>query len=354
MELIILILLTLINAILAMAEVAFLSVNKSKIALHAKKGDKKAIKVEKILENSSTVLATIQIGITFAGFFASAFAADTYADYIVSKLMFLIWNMETLRAVVVVIITVILSYFNLVFGELFPKNIAIYHPEKITYMTSGLLNVMTKIFYPFVWILTKSTGLLNKLFRIRPDSKEKISEEDVKLMVFEAYKEGTIEKDEKNYIYNVFSFNDKTIKEIMVKREDIVALNVDSNTKEILDTIRKSKRSRIPVYYEDLDNVIGMLNIKDLIVSHANKEKINLKDILRKPHYVSDTDYIDDVFKYLQKEQQGLVIVQDKHHGTVGLVTLEDIVEEILGEIYDEYETVTESKEEIIVKEKKK
>lgn len=337
-EMIILIILTLINAMLAMAEVAYLSVNKSKVALHAKKGDKKAIKVEKILENSGTVLATIQIGITFAGFFASAFAADTYADAIVDKLIFLNIDIDLLRQIVVILITIALSYFNLVFGELFPKNVAIYHPEKITYLMAGILNIMSKIFYPFVWILTKSTNVLCRIFKVRADSKEKITEEDIKLMIFEGYKEGTIEKDEKNYIYNVFSFNDKKIKEIMAKRENIVALDVDSDTKKILDTIKKSKRSRIPVYYETLDNVIGILNIKDLLVSHANKEVIHLKDILREPFYVSENDIIDDVFKYMQHEQQALLIVHDEHHKVVGLVTLEDIVEEIVGEIYDEYE----------------
>ena len=342
MEIIILIILTFINAMLAMAEVAYLSVNKSKVALHAKKGDKKAIKVQRILDNSGTVLATIQIGITFAGFFASAFAADTYADGIVLKLSFFNIDLEVLRQIVVVLITVVLSYFNLVLGELFPKNIAIYHPEKITYLMAGTLNIMSKIFYPFVWILTKSTGVLCKIFKIKADNKEKITEEDIKLMIFEGYKEGTIEKDEKNYIYNVFSFNDKKIKDIMVKKDEIVALDVDSDTKQILETIKKSKRSRIPVYYETLDNVIGILNIKDLLVSHANKEVIALKDILRTPFYVSENEIIDDVFKYMQKEQQALLIVTDEHHNVTGLVTLEDIVEEVLGEIYDEYEQVNE------------
>lgn len=337
-ELIILILLTFINAMLAMAEVAYLSVNKSKVALHAKKGDKKAIRVQKILDNSGTVLATIQIGITFAGFFASAFAADSYADAIVKKLMFLDIDIEVLRSIVVVLITVVLSYFNLVLGELFPKSIAIYHPEKITYLMAGTLNVMSKVFYPFVWVLTKSTNVLCKVFKVKADSKEKITEEDIKLLILEGYKEGTIEKDEKNYIYNVFSFNDKKIKEIMAKKQDIIALNVDSDTKKILDTIKKSKRSRIPVYFETLDNIIGILNIKDLLVSHANKETIQLKDILREPFYVSENDFIDDVFKYMQHEQQGLLIVHDEHHKVVGLVTMEDIVEEIVGEIYDEYE----------------
>lgn len=346
-ELLILILLTLVNAVLAMAEVAYLSVNKSKIELHAKKGDKKAIRVKNILDNSGTVLATIQIGITFAGFFASAFAADTYADSIVSKLQFINIDAQVLRQIVVVLITIVLSYFNLVFGELFPKNIAIYHPEKITYILAGTLNVLSKIFAPFVWILTKSTSILCKMFKVRADSKEKITEEDIKLMIFEGYKEGTIEKDEKNYIYNVFSFNDKKIKEIMIKKEDIVALNVDSDTKEILNTIKKSKRSRIPVYFETIDNIVGILNIKDLLVSHANKETILLKDILRTPYYVCETDIIDDVFKYMQKEQQALLIVTDGHHKVTGLVTLEDIVEEIVGEIYDEYEEeIKEEKEE--------
>lgn len=345
-ELLILILLTFVNAILAMAEVAYLSVNKSKVALHAKRGDKKAIRVQKILDNSGTVLATIQIGITFAGFFASAFAADNYADSVMSKFMFLNIDTQVLRSIVVVLITVILSYFNLVFGELFPKNIAIYHPEKITYLLAGTLNIMSKVFYPFVWILTKSTNLLCKIFKVRADSKEKITEEDIKLLILEGYKEGTIEKDEKNYIYNVFSFNDKKIKEIMIKKEDIIALDVDSDTKKILDTIKKSKRSRIPVYYETMDNIIGILNIKDLLVSHANKETIHLKDILREPFYVAENDIIDDVFKYMQREQQGLLIVHDEHHKVVGLVTMEDIVEEIVGEIYDEYEENIENKKE--------
>jgi len=345
-ELLILILLTFINAILAMAEVAYLSVNKSKVVLHAKRGDKKAIQVQKILDNSGTVLATIQIGITFAGFFASAFAADNYADSVVAMFMFLNIDMKILRSIVVVIITVILSYFNLVFGELFPKNIAIYHPEKITYLLAGTLNIMSKVFYPFVWILTKSTNLLCKIFKVRADSKEKITEEDIKLLILEGYKEGTIEKDEKNYIYNVFSFNDKKIKEIMIKKENIIALDVDSDTKKILDTIKKSKRSRIPVYFETIDNIIGILNIKDLLVSHANKEMIHLKDILREPFYVAENNIIDDVFKYMQREQQGLLIVHDEHHKVVGLVTMEDIVEEIVGEIYDEYEENSENKKE--------
>lgn len=301
MEILILVLLTVINAILAMSEVAFLSVNKNKVALHAKKGDRKAIKVQKILENSGTVLATIQIGITFAGFFASAFAADTYADAVVTRLMFLNVDVEVLRQIVVVLITVVLSYFNLVFGELFPKNVAIYHPEKITYLMAGTLNIMSKVFSPFVWILTKSTNILCKTFKVKPDSKEKITEEDIKLMIFEGYKDGTIENDEKNYIYNIFSFNDKQIKEIMVKTENIVALDVDSNTSKILETIKVSKRSRIPVYYETLDNVIGILNIKDILISHANNKKIKLKEILRTPHYVSETDIIDDVFRYMQE-----------------------------------------------------
>lgn len=344
---IVLIILTVINAILAMAEVAFLSVNKSKVALHAKKGDKKAIQVEKTLDNSGTVLATIQIGITFAGFFASAFAADTYADALVDKLYFLNMNLEGIRSLVVVIITVILSYFNLVFGELFPKSIAIYHPEKITYMLSGTLNVMSKIFYPFVWILTKSTELLCKIFRVKADSKEKVTEEDIKLMIFEGHKAGSIETDEKNYMYNVLSFNDKKIKDVMKAREYIVALDVDSNTKQILEKIKTAKYSRMPVYMDSIDNVIGILSIKDLIVARANQEIIDIKDVLREPNFVSENDIIDDVFKDMQKEQQGMCIVQDEHHKTVGIVTLEDIIEEILGEIYDEHEKRESAKENI-------
>lgn len=338
MKIIILIILTGINAVLAMTEVAYLSINKNKVELHAKRKDKRAIKVKKILEDSSSVLATIQIGITFAGFFASAFAADSYADEIVKKLSVLNVNMEVLRTVVVVLITVVLSYFNLVFGELFPKNVAMYHPEKIMYFMAGILNILSKVLYPFVWILTNSTELLCKIFKVQKENREKVLEEDIKLMILEAYKDGNIEKDEKNYIYNVFSFNDKMLKDIMIKRNSIVSLNVESDTMKILDTIRMTKRSRIPVYYDNIDNIIGILNIKDLLISRANSENIILKDILRKPLYVKETDYIDDIFKMMQEKNQTMVIVQDDEHRTLGLVTLEDIVEEILGEIYDEFE----------------
>ena len=346
-EIIILVILTGVNAILAMAEVAFLSVNKTKVHLHAKKGFKKAIRAEKILANSSTVLATIQIGITFAGFFASAFAADTYADALVEKMSFLNINLTTIHSLVVVIITVILSYFNLVFGELFPKEIAMYHPERITYALADGLNIMSKVFYPFVWILSKSTELLCKIFRIRSDSKEKVTEEDIKLMIYEGHKAGSIETDEKNYMYNVLSFNDKKIKDIMRKKEQIVTIDIDSNTKEILEKIKASKYSRMPVYMDTIDNIVGILSIKDLVVARANNELIDIKDVLREPTFVSENAIIDDVFRDMQKEQHGMAIVQDKHHKTLGIVTLEDIIEEILGEIYDEHEKRESAKENI-------
>jgi putative hemolysin len=166
-------------------------------------------------------------------------------------------------------------------------------------------------------------------------------------MIYEGHKAGSIETDEKNYMYNVLSFNDKKIKDIMRKKEQIVTIDIDSNTKEILEKIKASKYSRMPVYMDTIDNIVGILSIKDLVVARANNELIDIKDVLREPTFVSENAIIDDVFRDMQKEQHGMAIVQDKHHKTLGIVTLEDIIEEILGEIYDEHEKRESAKENI-------
>lgn len=338
-KLLLLIILIGINALFAASEIAFLSLNKNKVQKNANEGNKKYIKIQKLLDNPSSFLATIQIGITLAGFLASAFAAETFADYIVAKLSYLSVSPVVLENVIIILVTIILSYFTLVFGELVPKRLAMNSPDKIAKFMVGIITILSKIAYPFVWILTKSTNGVCKLFGIKEKEENSVTEEDIKLMVAEGLNEGAIEKGEKDLIYNIFKFNDTEISEIMTKREDIVAVNINDKSSHIVDIIRKNKYTRMPVYYDKLDSVIGVLNVKDILVTYPKiKAKgLSIKDIMRNAYFVSSTDKIDDVFKDMQEKRIAMAVVMEKQK-VVGLVTMEDILEEIVGNIFDEYD----------------
>lgn len=338
-KLLLLIILIGINALFAASEIAFLSLNKNKVQKNVNEGNKKYIKIQKLLDNPSSFLATIQIGITLAGFLASAFAAETFADYIVAKLSYLSVSPVVLENVIIILVTIILSYFTLVFGELVPKRLAMNSPDKIAKFMVGIITILSKIAYPFVWILTKSTNGVCKLFGIKEKEENSVTEEDIKLMVAEGLNEGAIEKGEKDLIYNIFEFNDTEISEIMTKREDIVAVNINDKSSHIVDIIRKNKYTRMPVYYDKLDSVIGVLNVKDILVTYPKiKAKgLSIKDIMRNAYFVSSTDKIDDVFKDMQEKRIAMAVVMEKQK-VVGLVTIEDILEEIVGNIFDEYD----------------
>lgn len=339
LELILLIVLITINAFFAASEIAFLSLNRNRVDKEVLKGNKKWQKIKNLLDNPSSFLATIQIGITLAGFLASAFAAETFADYIVEKLVYINIPAKVLKSVTVVIVTVILSYFTLIFGELVPKRVAMNSPEKIAKLMVSSITILSKVAYPFVWVLTKSTNAVCKMLGIKEKEEVEITEEDIKLMVAEGLSSGTIEKDEKDLIYNIFEFNDITVSDIMTKREDIVAVNINDSMKDIIKKIRKHKYTRMPIYYDDLDNVIGLLNVKDIILSYPdNKDrKLDIRKLMRDPYFVDNTDKIDDVFKDMQLKRIAMAVVMDKND-VVGIVTMEDILEEIVGNIFDEYD----------------
>ena len=338
-EVILLIILIAVNALFAASEIAFLSLNKNKVEKEALLGTKKWLKIKKLLDNPSSFLATIQIGITLAGFLASAFAAETFADYIMQKLNYMDISDGVLKSIIVIIVTVILSYFTLVFGELVPKRVAMNSPEKIAKLMVSSITVLSKVAYPFVWVLTKSTNWVCKLLGVKEKEEIEVTEEDIKLMVAEGLNKGTIEKGEKELIYNIFEFNDTTISEIMTKREEVIAVNINDNMQNIINTIRKYKYTRMPIYYDKLDNVIGVLNVKDIILSYSeNKDKkLDIREIMRDPYFVNSTDKIDDVFTDMQKKRIAMAIVLDKHV-VVGVVTIEDMLEEIVGNIFDEYD----------------
>lgn len=339
-QLLFLLALILLNAYFAATEIAYISLNDAKIEKQAKEGNKKAKQIQKMLKNPSKFLATIQIGITLAGFLSSAFASDVFADKlapILSNLMpFLsigIW-----RSISIVLITLILSFFTLVFGELVPKRLAMKYYEKISYLTVGVIKMISAITAPFVKFLTCATNLVSKLFGVGEFDEETVTEEEIKMMVDQGEEKGAIEETEKELINNVFALNDIVASEIMVHRTDMYALEINQNLYDVLDEIDEYKYSRIPVYEETIDNIKGILFLKDILKLVSTNKKIKIKNILRDAYFVPESKPIDEIFKELQNKKEQMAIVVDEYGGTAGLLTMEDILEELVGNIFDEYD----------------
>ena len=341
-SIIILIILIFINAFFASTEMAFISLNDNKIKIMAKEKNKKAMRIQKMLENPSKFLATIQIGITLAGFLSSAFAADTFAD----KLAPLLNNLMPFISVIawqnisIVIITIILSYFTLVFGELVPKRLAMKYSEKIAFTACGIIKILSVLAAPFVSFLTFSTNTISKLFGVTGEEQETVTEEEIKMLINEGKENGTIEEEETEMINNVFEFNDKIVSEIMVPRTEIFALDMNLSISEVIDELSEDKRySRIPVYDETIDEIKGIVYVKDILLSQKNKN-VKIKTIMKEPYFVPENKLVNELFEDLRKNKKQIAIVVDEYGGTAGMVTMEDILEEIVGEIYDEYDKV--------------
>ena len=339
-QILVLIVLILLNAFFAATEIAFISLNDIKIELKAKEGNKKAKLLQKMLNDPSKFLATIQIGITLAGFLSSAFASDTFADILANKLYNLMpfIAMARWREISIIIITIILSYFTLVFGELVPKRIAMKYSEKLSFFAVGIIRTISIFTLPFVKLLTYSTNIISKLFGVTGEEEENISEEEIKMMVDVGEENGTIEKGEKEMINNIFEFNDRIVSEIMIPRTQVYALDMELTINEAIDKLNYNTRySRVPVYDKNIDQVRGIVYLKDMLLTQKNKNT-KLKNIAREAIYILESVYIDDAFKELKKNKKQIAIVVDEYGGTAGIITIEDILEEIVGEIYDEYD----------------
>lgn len=341
-QIIILFILILCNAYFAATEIAFISLNDAKIEKQAKEGNKKAKQIEKMLKNPSKFLATIQIGITLAGFLSSAFASDTFADILAPALhgLFPMVSVEIFKGISIILITIILSFFTLVLGELVPKRLAMKYYEKIAYATIGIIKGISIVTAPFVKILTVVTNLISKLFGISENEEEIVTEEEIKMMIDEGEEKGTIEEDEKEMIHNIFEFNDITVSEVMTHRTDIYAVEINSNIKDIIDKVDDYKYSRIPVYEETIDDIKGILFVKDLLKNIYESKSIEIKSIMKEAYFVSENKPINELFKDLQKNKKQMAIVIDEYGGTAGLATMEDLLEEIVGNIFDEYDEV--------------
>ena len=348
-QIIVLFILILLNAFFAASEIAFISLNDAKIEKQAKEGIKKAKQINKMLKNPSKFLATIQIGITLAGFLSSAFASDAFADKLAPVLNNLIpaISLGTWKSISIVLITLILSYFTLVLGELVPKRIAMKHYEKIAFFSIGIIRVISIISAPFVKFLTFSTNIVSKIFGVAEKEEETVTEEEIRMMVDAGEEKGTIDETEKEFINNVFEFDDKTVAEIMTHRTDMYAIEVNSDIDQILDELDEYKYSRVPVYKGNIDEIVGILYIKDLFKYIKTKKQVKIKSVMRDAYFVSENKMINELFRELQKNKNQLAIVVDEYGGTAGIVTMEDILEELVGNIFDEYDDVENEYEKI-------
>ena len=338
-RLIVLVILIGINAFFASTEIAFISLNDAKVEKQAKEGNKKAKQIRKMLKEPSRFLATIQIGITLAGFLSSAFAADAFASELAPVLEKLLpLGIHAWTNISIVIITLILSYFSLVLGELVPKRVAMKNPEKVAFGSIGVVKFIYTITAPFVKLLTWSTNVISKIFGVTGANEEVVTEEEIRMMVDVGEEKGSIEEEEKELINNVFEFNDKVTSEVMIHRKDIYAIDVKSDIKDILSDLKEYKYSRIPVYEETIDNIVGMLFIKDLLAYVDLKKEAKIKKLMREVYFVPENKPINELFKELQKSKHQIAIVLDEYGGTAGLITMEDIIEELVGNIFDEYD----------------
>ena len=340
-QIIVLVILIFLNAFFAASEMAFVSLNDAKIEKEAKSGNKKAKQIYKMVKEPSKFLATIQIGITLAGFLSSAFASESFADDlapILNNLMPI--GLATWNTISIVLITIILSYFTLVFGELVPKRIAMKNYEKIAYGSVGIIRGISIITAPFVRFLTFSTNVISKIFGVSAQDEEVVTEEEIRMMVDVGEEKGTIEEEEKELINNVFEFNDKVVSEVMIHRTEIFAVDIKNNVSDILNQVDEFKYSRIPVYDESIDDIKGILYTKDLIKYLKKQKDGKVKNIMRQAYFVSENKPINDLFKDLQKNKMQMAIVLDEYGGTSGIITMEDILEELVGNIFDEYDDV--------------
>ncbi len=349
MQLIILIILILINAFFAASEIAFISLNDAKIDLMVKDGNKKAKTISKMLKTPSRFLATIQIGITLAGFLSSAFASDSFADDLAPMLYQAVpsISLETWKGISIIIITIILSYFTLIFGELVPKRIAMKKCEMIAFASIGVINFISLVTSPFVRFLEFSTNVVSKLFGVTGNEEETVTEEEIRMMVDVGEEKGTIKLNEKEMINNIFEFNDRTVSEIMTPRTQIFALDGNLAMSEaILEIAEDYKYSRIPIYKDSIDQIIGILYVKDMLLEQKNKNT-KIKNVVKDTFFIPATKNVDEVFAEMRKNKKQIAIVLDEYGGTAGLITMEDILEEIVGDIFDEFDDIEKEYEKI-------
>ena len=341
-QLLLQIILIALNAFFAATEIAVVSLNSQKMKALAEDGDKKAGKISKILDDPTRFLSTIQVGITLAGFLGSAFAADSFGDMLAESLAKDGTNAELIKTISVIIVTLALSYFTLVFGELVPKRIAMKNKEKVAKSFCGVVSVLTTVLKPVIWFLSVSTNGVLRLFGIDPNEKEEtVSEEDIVTMLDAGADEGGLDEDDVEYIKNVFKLDNLTAADVMTQRSSIVAISEDITEKQLIKVIKEEGYSRIPVYSDSLDKIVGVLYAREYLLNH-NHPKFKLSDVISAPKFVPETMHLDALLKEMQDTHNHLAIVVNEYGVTSGVVSMEDIIEELVGEIWDELDEAIE------------
>ncbi len=335
--------LILVNAFFAMSEIAVISLNDAKLRHDAEEGNKKAKLIARLLDEPNNFLATIQVAITLSGLLSSAIAADTYADPAAEFFIKLLPTVSAnlIHGATVFVLTVILSFVSLVLGELVPKRIAMHYPEEISYTIAGMLAFFYKIFKPFVYLLSGCTNLVLKIFGINPDEEpEEATEENIRMMLDAADERGTIEESEKEMINNIFEFDDTSVGEIMTHRKDLTAIEIGTPITEAVDLAISDGYSRMPVYEDSIDNIKGVIFAKDLLGLIGDKtfETRKIEDFIRPANFIPESNSCSEVFREFQQKKIQAAIVVDEYGGTAGLVSMEDLIESVMGNIQDEYD----------------
>ena len=331
--------LTLVNAFFAGAEMAVVSVNKNRIKVLADEGSKRAALLQTLFEDSTKFLSTIQVAITLAGFFSSASAATGISQVLGGWIAQ--FGIPYSNTIAVVVVTIILSYFTLVFGELVPKRIALQKAEAFSLFVVQPIYIISKILSPFIKLLSLSTnGFLHLIGMKTENLEEAVSEEEIKKMLETGSENGVFNEIEKEMINSIFSFDDKTAKDVMVPRREVFAIDIEEPLEKILDEILETRHSRIPVYEEQIDNIIGILQVKDVMIEARKKsfEEVDIRALLKEAFFVPDGKSTDELFREMQKTKNRMAVLIDEYGGVSGILTVEDLVEEVMGEITDEHE----------------
>ncbi len=345
LQLLVLILLILLNAFFAASEIAIISLNDTKIKKMAEEDYNQAKKLLRLKKNTSDFLATIQVGVTLAGFLSSASAAQSFSQPLAQALSFLPFSAGAVQNIATVLVTLILSYFSLVLGELVPKKIAMQRAEQLSLKAVDVLRFVATVFKPFIWFLSLSTNFVIKLLGFDPNAgEETVTEEEILMMVDAGEENGVFEETTKDMISNIFDFDDRTVSELMTHRTEMTAVEDTGSVSDVVRMALEDGHSRIPVYHEDFDDIRGILYVKDLLryVGNQNAETVALTDIMRPAYFVPESKKCSELFTELTAKRLQMAVVCDEYGGTSGIITMEDLLEGIVGNMQDEYDNEEE------------
>lgn len=346
LQLILIVLLTMLNAFFASAEMALVSLNKNRVKSQAETGDKKAVMLAKLVDDPSKFLATIQVGITLAGFFSSASAATSIA----TRLESVFGGSSFAKELSIIVVTIVLSYITLVFGELYPKRLALQKSEKIARVSVRPIMAVGVVLRPFVKFLSFSTDILVKLTRMEKNTdNEKMTREEMQLLIETGRRDGVIEVEELQMLRGVFEMDNKYAREVMVPRTDAFMVDAEIESEELCDALLSENFSRVPVYTGDQDSVLGILHMKDFFAEARKSgfENIDVKALVKDAYFAQETMFIDDLLKNMQRTRNQMAILMDEYGGVAGIVTVEDLLEEIVGEIDDENDVFSDEVKKI-------